>query len=395
MPRSRTLIVAGAGIGGLAAGIALAKAGYRAVLCERTATLSEIGAGIQLSSNATRALREIGALDPLLPRAIVPQALIVGDAVNDCELARIDLKYAATRFGSPWLLVSRSDLQRALDETAASHADVTLQPGCEVVDFSDHPRGVTVSTRNGGASDEQTGAALIAADGLRSCVRARLHGDAPLRTHRTVAWRALVPSKNLPDIYTAPNVRLWLGAKSHLVHYPIANGETINLVAVFLDDWQGADGEAVDAARLPADAATWSETPRRLIASVKQFRRWALCDRPPLQHWGKAHVTLLGDAAHPMLPFVAQGAASAIEDAVALGHHLKDANDSTDGIARALRAYEAERAPRTARLQGASLRTERSYHTGGFPRLARNLVLRMAGGARLLDHHGWIYRHGA
>lgn len=391
MSRSRSLIVAGAGIGGLAAAIALAKANYRVVLFERAASIEEIGAGIQLSANATRALAQLGALDPLLSRAVVPQALIVADATNGRELTRANLKHAATRFGSPWLLVSRADLQRTLAEAALDQVDVVFQPGNEVVDFADHTRGVTVSTLSNGASSEHNAAALIGADGLRSNVRARLHGNTPPRFQGAVAWRALVPSKNLPVIYTEPNVRLWLGAKSHLVHYPIANGEMINLVAVFIDGWQGSDGEAVSIEQMPPDAKNWSAMPQQLIAAARQFRRWALYDRPPLTVWGKGRATLMGDAAHPMLPFVAQGAASAIEDAVALARHLKDA----DEIVPALRAYEAERQPRGARLQTASMRTERSYHTGGLPRLARNLVLRKMGGERLLDRHAWIYQHGA
>lgn len=390
MSRSRSLIVAGAGIGGLAAGIALAKANYRVVMFERASRIEEIGAGIQLSANATRALAKLGALEPLLSRAVVPQALVVADAVNGRELARIDLKYAAMRFGSPWLLVSRADLQRTLAETALDQVDVVFQPDNEVVDFADHTRGVTVSTRSGGEATEHLAAALIGADGLRSKVRTRLHGDAPPRFHKAVAWRALVPSKNLSPIYAEPNVRLWLGAKGHLVHYPIANGEMVNLVAVFIDDWQGSDGEEVNIEKMPHDAKDWSKIPQDLIVAAKQFRRWALYDRPPLAAWGKGRATLMGDAAHPMLPFVAQGAASAIEDAVALARHLKDA----DEIVPALRAYEAERQPRGTRLQTASLRTERSYHTGGLPRLARNFVLRKMGGERLLDRHAWIYRHG-
>jgi salicylate hydroxylase len=388
--RSRTLIVAGAGIGGLASTISLSKAGYRVIAVERAPKIEEIGTGIQLSSNATRALDQLGVLDSLRERAVVPEALIVSDAESGAELVRTDLKTAAARFGSPWLLVSRTDLQRALMEAASDNMDIVLEPGTEVTDFADHPRGVTVSTRKGGESGEHVGAALIGADGLRSPVRARLHGKQPLQFQRLVAWRALVPAKNLPDFYSEPNVRLWFGSKAHIVYYPVARGEMINIVIVFVDSWQGEDGEPVDISKIPRTCENWTETPQYLIATAKKFHRWALYDRPPLQTWGKSHVTLLGDAAHPMLPFVAQGAAAAIEDAVAIARHLKNAEE----IAAALRAYETERAPRTAKMQATAQQTGRAYHASGLPRLARNFILKKAGGDRLLMRHAWIYRHG-
>ncbi len=390
MARSRTLIVAGAGIGGLASTISLSKAGYRVIAVERASKIEEIGAGIQLSSNATRALDDLGVLESLRKRAVVPEALIVSDAENGAELVRSDLKAAARRFGSPWLLVSRTDLQQVLVEAASDNMDIVLEPGTEVTDFADHPRGVTVSTRKGRESGEHMGAALIGADGLRSPVRARLHGKQPPQFHGLVAWRALVPTKDLPGFYSEPNVRLWLGPKAHVVYYPVAGGEMINIVIVFLDRWQGEDGEPVDVSKMPRACGNWSETPQYLIAAAKKFRRWALYDRPPLKTWGRAHVTLLGDAAHPMLPFLAQGAAAALEDAIALARHLKGAVE----IVPALRAYEAERTLRGAEMQIAAQRNGRAYHTSGLARFARNFFLRRAGGDRLLMRHAWIYRHG-
>lgn len=391
MARSRTLIVAGAGIGGLASTISLSRAGYRVIAVERAAKIDEIGAGIQLSANATRALEYLGVLDQLRKDAVIPHSLIVSDAVNGAELVRSDLKLAAARFGSPWLLVARADLQRALLDAASDNVDIVLEQGTEVTDFADHPRGVTVSTRKGGNSGEHLGAALIGADGLRSPVRNRLHGQQRPQFHGLVVWRAIVPAKNLPDFYSEPNVRLWFGPSAHLVYYPIARSEMINVVVVFADSWQGQDGESIDASKMPRAFLNWTETPQYLIAAAKNFRRWALYDRPPLQSWGKSHVTLLGDAAHPMLPFVAQGAAAALEDAIALGRHLNKAEE----IKSALRAYEAERAPRTSKIQAAAQRTGRAYHATGLPRIARNIALRVAGGERLLMQQAWIYRHGA
>jgi salicylate hydroxylase len=387
--RSRTLIVAGAGIGGLSAAIALSRAGFRVIALERAAKLEEIGAGIQLSPNATHALDALGVLDALRPHAIEPRLLVVSDGARGTELARADLAGAGKRFGAPFLLVARADLQRVLAAAALDNADIVIEPGTELVDFADHARGVTVSAKMAGASSEQFGAALIGADGLRSRVRARLFGQSAPQFHRLVAWRALIPAKGLPALYIEPVVRLWLGPNAHMVHYPVANGEMVNLVAIFTDGWQGEDGSDADIGKIPHGCDTWTETPQYLIAAAKKFRRFALYDRPPLAAWGKGRVTLLGDAAHPTLPFVAQGAAGAIEDALALSRHLQDVEEA----APALRAYEAERAPRAQRLQETARATGRIYHLGGVGRLARNFFLRQIGGAGLIERHAWIYRH--
>jgi salicylate hydroxylase len=389
--RSRTLIVAGAGIGGLSAAIALARAGYRVVAIERAAKLEEIGAGIQLSPNAVHALSALGALETLRPRAVEARSLVVADGERGTELARADLAGAGKRFGAPFLLAARTDLQHALAAAAADSMDVAIEQNTEVVDFADHTRGITVAVKSAGRAEERLGVALIGADGLRSRVWARLFGGEPPQFHRLVAWRALIPAAGLPALYAEPVVRLWLGAKAHLVHYPVAGGEMVNLVAIFTDDWQGEDGSEAGIGKIPPACDKWTETPQYLIAAAKKFRRFPLYDRLPLAAWGKGRATLLGDAAHPMLPFVAQGAAGAMEDALALARYLEGCAE----IAPALRAYEAERAPRMQRMQQTARATGRIYHLGGVPRLARNYFLQRIGGAGLIERHAWIYRHPA
>lgn len=383
------MIVAGAGIGGLSAALALAKANYRVLVLERALSLGESGAGLQLSPNATRALRALGVLDAIRPHAIEPRALVVAKAASGRELLRVDLSGIEERYGAPWFVLARSDLHRALVDAAEDAVDVEIRTGAEVVDFADHTRGVTVSVHVDNEHREEQGAAIVGADGLRSNIRARLHGKSPPRFHRLAAWRALIPTRNLPAAMTEPVVRLWFAREGHVVQYPVANGERINLVLVFPEEREGADGEEKSRGELPAACANWTKPLQDLLAAAPSFRRFALYDRPPLAHWGKGHATLLGDAAHPMLPFMAQGAAAAIEDAISLGRHMQGAED----IAPALRAYEIARAERTAKLQTASIENGRAYHANGIKRVVRDLLLPRLGGMQLIRRNDWVYRY--
>jgi salicylate hydroxylase len=389
MARARTILIAGAGIGGLAAAIALARAGFRPLLLERAPKLEEIGAGIQLTPNATRAIDRLGLLAAVRERAVAAHSLIVANGETGRDLARAPLADAERRFGAPWLLTLRADLQRALLAAAEDIVDIEFLYGTEVTDFAAHARGTTALTAHGGKSDEQIGIGLVGADGLWSKVRARLHGDNAPDFQGLVAWRALVPANELPAIYAEPAVRLWLGPGAHVVHYPVSGGEQINVVAVFRDDWRAEGWNAPgDVAQLPLACDRWAEMPQRIIAAAKSFHRWPLADRAPLKQWGEGCVTLLGDAAHPMLPFLAQGAGAALEDAVALGRHFKHQSN----VAAAMRAYESERAPRTARMQHGARFNARIYHAGGLLRWARDLKLQWDA-ETLIDRHAWIYRY--
>jgi salicylate hydroxylase len=388
---SRTVIVAGAGIGGLTTALALAQRGFRINLLDQAARLEETGAGIQLSPNATRVLVSLG-LDERLRREIVAPESVRIHSSRGHDLVQVPLgKSAADRYGAPYWTIHRGDLQKVLLEAAQAHPDIALKLGTRVEDFVVHGHGVTVACRRGTASADESGLALVAADGLWSELRRRLGNSAkPAFRHRT-AWRALLPADSVAPEFREPHVHLWLGRDAHLVHYPVRMGNIVNLVAIVHDSWSGAGWSEAGPrdellSRFPK--AGWAEPARALLALPESWTKWALHDLAPIKRWGDGPVTMVGDAAHPTLPFLAQGAALAIEDAAVLAASLAQRMDDP---ARAMRAYEAARRERTARVQRASRSNAKVYHLAGAEAMARNLAMRMIGGERLLHRYDWLY----
>ena len=385
------MIVAGAGIGGLTAALALAQSGFRVVVLEQAEWLEETGAGIQLSPNAARILIDLGLGDRLRQLATAPMALRVLSAASGREIVRVPLADAEQRYGAPYWVTHRGDLQAALAAAATRQLGINLKLGLHVEDFVAYRGGITVMARGRGGTTEERGVALLAADGLWSQARKRLgHADPPRFAGRT-AWRGLVPARLVAPEFRQPLIHLWLGRDAHFVHYPVKAGSVINLVVITTDGWNEPGwsepaGRADLVPRLAAEA--WAPAARALIGLPEAWLKWALYDRRPIRRWSQGPMSLLGDAAHPILPFLAQGAAMAIEDAAVAAQCLARAPDDAP---RALRTYCAIRRGRTRKVQRAAARTGARYHFSGVAAWLRDTAMGAIGGQRLLQHYDWIY----
>jgi salicylate hydroxylase len=383
-------MIAGAGIGGLTCALALIRRGFRAAVLEQTDALEPVGAGIQLTPNATRILIDLGLAERLAPAVVAPQEIRVLRSHNAREIVRATIGAAAAfRYGAPYWVVHRGDLQAALLERLRASADGALHLGRRVEDFAVHAHGVTVETRTRGGTRDEHGIALVAADGLWSRIRGRIDNDGPPQFCGRTAWRATVSADLVPTEFREPITWLWLGTEAHLVHYPVRAGAAVNIVAVVRDDWQNPGWSAPGArADVLARFSGWAAEPRALMAIPDSWTKWALFERPALRAWTAGPVTLLGDAAHPILPFLAQGGAMAIEDAAVLADCLARWPDRP---ALAFETYEGLRRSRTQRVAQESHFNGIIYHLRGPAAVARNFALGRLSGEKLLRRYDWLY----
>ena len=384
----KPVIFAGGGIAGLSAALGLARIGRDAIVLEQASAPETLGAGLQLGPNAVRALKWLGAWDEIAPKAYSPPALVIRDGVNGKVLQRVT--YGADfekRFGEPYCVIHRADLAGALALVAAGSATIDLRYGCRLAAYTESAGGVIAIAQGAKIS----GAALIGADGVHSPIRANLLADGPARIWPRSHYRALVQASALPAGIENDCVGLWLKPGAHVVHYPVRDGSLINVVAAVDGEPAPANGWA--AAASPAEmVATFSGSTALLcdvIAASTAWSRWPALDRPPVRIWSKGRVALIGDAAHASLPYLAQGAAMAIEDAVALAGAIANEPD----IPVALAAYAAQRTERTARLATASAQLASIYHATGPVRVARNTAMSLLPAARFLDRLAWIYAY--
>jgi salicylate hydroxylase len=391
---SLPIVVAGAGLGGLAAALSLARAGQRVALLERAPVIDEVGAGLQIAPNAGRILQDMGLASALDAVAFRPDAIVIRRARDGAELARLPLQGAQERWGAPFRLFHRADLQRLLLDAARRSEAISIRTSARVGDFEEEHGAVHLRIHGENGLEDVEARALVGADGVRSSVRAFLlksEKDAPFYSGHT-AWRAILPAEAVPAELRGRETNLWLSRRAHVVHYPLRDGSIVNAVVIIEDGGRNApEGPpALDGATLLREARldACSGALRELIAQGPSWRRWPLYGRPALSRWSSGAVTLLGDAAHPMVPFLAQGAAQAIEDAEALGRALRGGC----GPAQAFEAYERARLRRATRVQRASRRQGVFYHAGGPLALARDLAMAMLGGEGMLARNAWLYR---
>jgi salicylate hydroxylase len=393
---SRTIIVAGAGIGGMTAALALARQGFRVVVLEKAPRLEEAGAGLQLSPNASRVLIDLGLQPRLAPRAVTPDAISLISARSGGEIVRMPLGGAATsQADAPYWVVHRADLQAALQAQISDHHDIELRLGCQFEDVGTHAKGLTVVQRSGTTRQQELALALVGADGIWSTVRQHLFPQVQPQFSGLIAWRGTLDATQLPREYTSRRVQLWMGPNAHLVAYPIAGARQINVVAVVSGTWNrpgwSAPGEPNEIKNAFA-STRWPSGARMMIGAVDGWRKWALFTVPEGSDWTKGAVALLGDAAHAMLPFAAQGAGMAIEDAAVLAKCLGETqNEGGPTMATAMQRYARGRRSRVSRVQRAARQAGRIYHLTGPMAFARDLAIRAMGPRRMLARQDWIY----
>lgn len=390
VPKSAQLniAIAGAGIGGLSAALALARQDIRSIVFERRTDAREVGAGIQLGPNATGILAKLGVLDTVRSVAAEPDGLSIHDGRSGRVLARFPLgAWICERHGAPYLTLHRQDLHRVLLNTVEAETRATIVYGRQVTGFKNLPVGIDVRFDDDGAGVSAD--ALIGADGLWSKLRAEVSGRYALQPAGKNAYRTVVPGSALPTTLAANDVHVWLSPGAHVVHYPVRSGSEIAIVVV-IDGIGSGDGWDRPASRDASDLFSVLEFPsplQALFSAANDWRMWRLQILPPQFNWVKGAAALLGDAAHPLTPFFAQGGALAIEDAAVVAKMLARGGAVHDGLAD----YERARRSRVQKVYEASLANGRIFHMRGPAAAARNAILGSVPGALMMRRYDWLY----
>ncbi len=383
---TKPVLIVGGGIGGLAASLALAQLGFAVTVIEQAAEIGEIGAGIQLGPNAFTAMDALGAGERMRRRAVYAERLVMMDAVDGSEVASVPVGEAfRARFRNPYAVIHRADIHLSVYEEVQLARNVEFHTSTRIDRIEIDADGVRAIDAGGRTF---AGGAVIGADGVKSVVRRHLIGDAH-RVSGHVVYRGVVPKARMPEDLRWNAAAIWVGPNCHLVHYPLRGGEQYNLVVTFhsreQEEWGVREGSQEEVLSYFTGIA---ERPRRLLDLPTSWKRWSTADRDPVERWGTGRATLLGDAAHPMLQYMAQGACMALEDAVT----LREAIRACDGDLEAgFRLYESKRIVRTARVVYSSREMGRIYHASGVERLVRNSLWKDRTPERFYDALEWLY----
>ncbi len=381
------IIIAGGGIGGLAAAHALARKGFAVRLIEQSPEFREVGAGIQLGPNIFRALERLGLKDEVLADAHIPPGQEMRDALTGELITQIPFgKEYFAKFGQPYAVTHRADLHAVYLKACQGSNLITLENNRRVADYTEDGDGVAVRLDDG---EEVGGRALIGCDGMWSCIREKIVGDGKPRVSGHIAYRAVLKRSDVPDDLWRPDIVLWAGPRTHFVHYPLRRGELYNLVAVFHSDHY-EEGWNAEGSRDVMWQHFKMQRPEvlRLLERIDTWRMWVLCDREPVKEWSKGCVTLLGDAAHPMLQYLAQGACMATEDAMWLA---EKAAETPDDLPAAFQAYQQQRYLRTAQVQIMARVYGEFYHARGVTAELRNRMLSARTPADSYEGIAWLY----
>ncbi len=391
MAQTLPILISGGGIGGLAAALVLARDGHQVTVFEQAPVFGEIGAGIQLGPNIFKMFKYLGLTEAIDTVAFYPPGLGMQDVLTGEQVIRVPLgDVARSAYGFPYGVIYRADLHDVFLNACKALPNVTLHTSSKVESFEQSTSGVRLKVTTDSGSETHDGAALIGADGMWSKIREAVVGDGKPRVSGHIAYRAVLKRADVPAHLWSDDVRLWGGEKTHLVTYPLRRGELFNLVAVFhsnkFDEGWNSFG---DTAELNERFTHATPHVKELLGKIETWKMWVLCDREPVKNWTDRRVTLLGDAAHPMLQYLAQGAGQAIEDAVVLGAALRNTQGD---VTAAFQKYQQARYLRTGRVQLTARLYGDIYHAAGVQRELRNQMFQSGQESTGFAGLSWMYK---
>lgn len=385
--QAKPIIISGGGIAGLTAALSLAKYGFAVEVHEKSEGFDPIGAGLQISPNAYKILDDLGLTSKLSQACTKPNAISVRNAVSGKPITEIPLgSFCTKRYGAPYMVIHRADLQDILFEKCSKNKNIKIHFSSEVIDFAQHFNGVTVLVSNHNRTDEIIGQAMVIADGVHSKLRNIFEWGEKPEFQNKIAWRALIAANEVPKSFSLHNTGLWLGPNAHVVTYPMRQAKFLNVVAI---SHSKADEKLSEQSkeRVAEIFAKWPSQFKELFNSKAKWTGWPLYATQKLENMVEQNVAMIGDAAHSMLPFSAQGAAMAIEDAAVLAQQIAEHQT----ISEALTNFETLRIPRVNKVMDIARKNGEIYHLKGLSAIARNFAMQLAPKSRLLARQDWIY----